>query len=87
MTRLKELSLTTWFLANVPALKLTSAALWLRLIAALALMAVGGLLILEAVVIAASSSLLQGTLLLLPGFAILSASIWLLRTTYERLLH
>ena len=71
----------------VPALKLTSAALWLRLIAALLLLAAGGLLILEAVVIAASTSFLQGSLLMLPGFAILTASIWLLRTTYERLLH
>jgi hypothetical protein len=59
--------------------------MWLRLIASLALLAAGGLLILKAVVIAASGSFLQGSLLILVGFVILGASIWLLRTTYERL--
>ena len=71
----------------VPALKLTSAELWLRLILALLLLAAGGLLILEAVVIAASGSFLEGGLLTLPGFALLTASIWLIRTSYDRLQH
>ena len=71
----------------VPALKLTSAELWLRLIAAFVLLAAGGLLILEAVVLAASGHFLTGCLLLLPGFALLTASIWLMRTSYNRLQH
>ena len=68
----------------MPALKLTSAELWLRLIAALLLLAAGGLVILKAVVIAGSSSFLKGALLILPGFALLIASIWLMRTSYEK---
>jgi hypothetical protein len=71
----------------VPAPKLTSVTLGFRLIAALFLLALGGLMVLEAVVIAASTSILKGSLLGLLGFAMLVASIWLLRTTYERLLH
>lgn len=67
--------------------RLTSAALVLRLIAAFTLLAAGGVLILEAVVITASSSALKGTLVGVLGFAILSASIWVFIRTYERLVH
>lgn len=69
----------------MPTLKLTSTELWLRLITALLLLAAGGLVILKAVVIAGSSSFLEGGMLILPGFALLTASIWLMRTSYEKL--
>jgi hypothetical protein len=72
---------------SVPALKLTSAELWFRLIAAFVLLAGGGLLILEAVVLAASGNFFKGCLLLFPGFALLTASVWLMRTSYDRLQH
>jgi hypothetical protein len=67
--------------------RLTAAALVLRLVAAFALLAAGGVLILDAVVITASSSALKGTLVGVLGFAILSASIWVFIRTYERLVH
>ena len=65
--------------------RLTSAALVLRLVAGFTLLAGGGVLILEAVVITASSSALKGTLVGLLGFAILTASMWVFIRTYERL--
>jgi hypothetical protein len=61
--------------------------LTLRLVAGLILLALGGLIVLEGVVIAASSSMLKGTLVGLLGFAMMTASIWLFRVTYERVVH
>jgi hypothetical protein len=69
----------------LPALKLTSAELWLRLVGALLLLAVGSLLILGAVIIAAGGNFLKAGLVIFPGFVILGASVWLMITTYERL--